>query len=52
MLVTKNKFSWTINITDDVNITIIEPLPINQPMLGVGVNTTISGQMAWESNPK
>jgi transglutaminase-like putative cysteine protease len=45
-------FSWTINITDNVNITIIEPLPINQPMLGVGVNTTISGQMSWANSPK
>lgn len=45
-------FTWTINITDDVDITIIEPLPITQPMLGVGVNTTISGQMSWASNPK
>lgn len=45
-------FSWTINITDNVNISILEPLPIVEPMLGVGVNTTISGQMSWESSPK
>ena len=45
-------FSWTINITDNVNISILEPLPIIEPMLGVGVNTTISGQMSWASSPK
>ena len=45
-------FSWTLNITDDVNITILEPLPVSEPMLGVGVNTTISGQMSWASSPK
>ena len=44
-------FSWTINITDDVNLSLLDPLPIDQPMIGVGVNTTLSGQMSWKNNP-
>jgi len=43
--------SWTINVTDDVNLSIFEPLPVDQPMLGVGVNTTVSGQMSWQNTP-
>ncbi|MGY8692415.1 MAG: transglutaminase-like domain-containing protein, partial [Candidatus Poseidoniales archaeon] len=45
-------FSWTINITDDVNLSILDPFPVDQPMIGVGVNTTISGQMSWKNDPK
>ena len=44
-------FAWTINITDDVNLSILDPLPAEEPKLGVGVNTTISGQMSWKSSP-
>ena len=42
---------WEVNITDDVNLTIAEPPPIEQPMLGVGVNSTISGQLSWSTSP-
>ena len=43
--------AWQINISDDVNISIMEPPPISQPMLGIGVNTSITGQISWASSP-
>jgi len=44
-------FPWQINVTDDVAFSILEPPPIEQPMLGIGVNSTISGQLSWASEP-
>ena len=44
-------FNWLINVTDDVSLSISEPPPIEQPMLGIGVNTTIFGQLSWSSAP-
>lgn len=45
-------FPWTINITDDVNISISSPSPTNEPMLGAGVNTTVTGILAWANAPQ
>jgi len=45
-------FPWLINITDNVALSISEPPPLEQPMLGIGVNTTIIGQLSWSSIPK
>ena len=42
---------WEVNVTDDVILIVSEPPPIEQPMLGVGVNSTISGQLSWSSSP-
>ena len=44
-------FPWQLNVTDDVSISISEPTPINSPMLGIGVNSTIIGQISWASSP-
>ena len=44
-------FSWKINITDDVNISIESPSPTNQPILGAGVNSTFTGNLAWANIP-
>ena len=44
-------FPWSINITDDVNLSISSPVPAEQPMLGVGVNSTVTGNMAWANLP-
>jgi len=45
-------FPWTINITDDVNLSISSPAPAEQPMLGVGVNSTVTGSMTWANLPQ
>ena len=45
-------FLWTINITDDVNLSISSPAPANQPMLGIGVNSTVTGNLAWANTPQ
>ena len=44
-------FSWKINVTDDVNLSITSPLPISQPLLGAGVNSTFTGNLAWANLP-
>ncbi len=44
-------FRWHINVTDDVVLSLSEPPPIEEPMLGIGVNTTVLGQLSWSSNP-
>jgi len=44
-------FPWHINVTDNVSISISEPTPLDSPMLGIGVNTTIIGQISWASTP-
>ena len=42
---------WSLNLTDNVSISISDPSPISEPMLGIGVNTTVSGQLSWASSP-
>ena len=42
---------WDLNVTDNVSISISDPPPINQPMLGIGVNSSITGQLSWASSP-
>ena len=42
---------WQVNITDNVSISITSPIPIIQPMLGIGVNSSITGQLSWASSP-
>jgi len=44
-------FPWVLNITDDANISITNPLPILEPMLGAGVNNTIQGLFSVENVP-
>lgn len=44
-------FPWQLNISDDVSISISEPTPVGEPMLGIGVNSTIIGQISWASEP-
>ena len=40
-----------VNISDNVSISVSSPPPSSQPMLGVGVNSTISGYLSWASSP-
>lgn len=44
-------FDWRLNITDDANTSFSSPLPIEQPMLGVGVNSSVSGYLNLENSP-
>ena len=44
-------FVWRMNVTDDSVLSISSPPPITEPMLGVGVNTTFTGEMNWENSP-
>ena len=48
---TLTSFLWSMNISDDVNISIISPSPVEKPMLGIGVNSTLSGYLSWASPP-
>lgn len=48
---TSNFFQWELNVTDDVSISITSPNPTDQPMLGIGVNSTVSGFLSWASSP-
>ena len=40
-----------INITDDANTSFSSPPPVNQPMLGVGVNSSVTGYLKLENPP-
>ena len=42
---------WQVNVTDNVSMTITSPNPVGQPMLGIGVNSSITGQLSWASSP-
>ena len=42
---------WQLNITDNVSLSITSPIPVGQPMLGIGVNSSITGQLSWASSP-
>ena len=39
-----------VNITDDSNLTHSEPGAIDQPVLGAGATTVLSGQLLFENN--
>ena len=43
--------SWTLNISDDASISIREPTPVGEPMLGAGVETLLVGDLSWASSP-
>ena len=40
-----------LNITDNVSFSISSPNPTEQPMLGIGVNSSFTGQLSWASSP-
>jgi len=44
-------FSWRINITDDANTSFSSPPPVDEPMLGVGVNSSVTGYLKLENSP-
>jgi len=44
-------FEWRLNISDDVNLSLREPPPPDEPPLGAGVDTLVSGDMSWASTP-
>ena len=44
-------FVWRLNITDDANTSFSSPPPVNQPMLGVGVNSSVTGYLNLENTP-
>ena len=44
-------FTWRLNISDDANLSIGEPPPPDEPMLGAGVETLVTGDMSWASTP-
>ena len=44
-------FDWRLNITDDASSSFSSPPPVNQPMLGVGVNSSVSGYLNLENSP-
>ena len=44
-------FSWTINVTDTLNITQDTPLQPGEPIVGAGTTTLISGNVRWENIP-
>ncbi|MGY8701826.1 MAG: hypothetical protein ACKVHH_03855 [Candidatus Poseidoniales archaeon] len=41
--------AWFINITDDVNITHLDPAPVNNPTIGAGSSTSLSGTIAYQN---
>ena len=44
-------FVWTVNITDDSNLTQDSPSPVGIPYVGAGSTTDITGTMMWNSPP-
>jgi len=40
-----------LNVSDNVSISVSDPPPISEPMLGLGVNNTVSGYLSWASSP-
>ena len=44
-------FTWKLNVSDDSNLSINEPPPVDQPMLGAGVETLVSGELSLASTP-
>ena len=43
--------AWRVNISDDLIISIRDPTPISEPMLGAGVETLLSGDISLSSIP-
>ncbi len=43
-------FVWTVNITDDTNLTQDSPVPVGIPYVGAGATTDITGTMNWNSS--
>ncbi|MDP6855911.1 MAG: transglutaminase-like domain-containing protein, partial [Candidatus Thalassarchaeaceae archaeon] len=44
--------NYIVNVTDDANVTIEDPLPVNEPIFGAGSNTTLSGRFQLENVPQ
>ncbi|MEC7142056.1 MAG: transglutaminase domain-containing protein, partial [Candidatus Thermoplasmatota archaeon] len=44
--------NYIVNVSDDVNITIEAPLPVDEPVFGAGSNTTLSGRLQIENIPQ
>ena len=44
-------FEWRLNVSDDVNLSLREPPPPDEPPLGAGVETLVTGDMNWASTP-
>jgi hypothetical protein len=44
-------FSWTINVTDDLNITQDTPSLPGEPIIGAGTTTVVTGMVHWENIP-
>lgn len=44
--------NYIVNVSDDVNVTIEAPLPIDEPVFGAGSNTTLSGRLQIENIPQ
>ncbi len=44
-------FEWRLNVSDDVNLSLREPPPTDEPPLGAGVETLVTGDMYWASTP-
>ena len=44
--------NYIVNVSDDVNVTIEAPLPVDEPVFGAGSNTTLSGRLQIENIPQ
>ena len=44
-------FTWTINVTDSLNITKDTPSEPGEPIVGAGSTTLVSGHVRWENIP-
>ncbi|MDP6899727.1 MAG: transglutaminase domain-containing protein [Candidatus Thalassarchaeaceae archaeon] len=44
-------FSWTINITENLNITQSSPAIPGEPIVGAGTTTLVTGNVRWENVP-
>ena len=44
-------FAWTINVTEDLNITQDVPFMPGEPIVGAGSVTLVSGYVRWENIP-
>ena len=45
-------FSWWLNISDDSNVSVREPPPTDEPMLGAGVETLLSCLLYTSPSPR
>ena len=44
-------FPWKLNVTDNVSMSVNDPEPPDEPKIGIGVNTTITGDISLSSEP-